>query len=93
MTYFTAPGNGGGVFASGSAYFLYRLSNSAPLLYPNVLPRAIPGVTDILLRAMENLYSRFGLGPATAAGSSSGNWSSVYAGATTVGTAVPTNSA
>jgi hypothetical protein len=93
LTYYTAPGQGGGVLASGSAYFLYRLSNSAPLLFPNVLPRAIPGVTDVLLRAMENVYSRFGLGPATAQGGSTGNWSEVYAGAANVGPATPTDSA
>ena len=41
----------------------------------------MPGVTDVFLRAMENLYGRFGAGPATTYGSSSGNWHSVYAGA------------
>ena len=32
MTYYTRPG-GGGVLASGNAYFVYRLSN-APYIYP-----------------------------------------------------------
>ena len=30
---------------------------------------------------MENVYGRFGLGPASSYGSSSGNWSEVYTGA------------
>ena len=30
---------------------------------------------------MENVYGRFGLGPATSYGSSGGNWSEVYTGA------------
>src|ERR1039458_9377601 len=56
LTYFTNPGNGGGVLASGSAYFVYRLANSASMP-ANVLPRPILGETDVLLRAMENLYA------------------------------------
>jgi hypothetical protein len=93
LTYFTAPGGGGGVLASGSAYFVYRLANSKAIP-PNVLPAAVPGETEVLLRAMENLYSRFGLGPATQRGSSGSNWSSLYAGAAAqAGSAVTTNSA
>jgi hypothetical protein len=93
LTYFTGPGRGGGVLASGSAYFVYRLANSTAIP-PNVLPAAIPGETDVLLRAMENLYGLFGQGPAAAKHPSSGNWSSVYTGGTaTSGSAVPTNAA
>jgi hypothetical protein len=80
LTYFTDPGQGGGVLASGSAYFVYRLAQST-LIPSNVLPNALPGATELLLRAMENLYARFGQGPASALGSSGGNWSSVYTGA------------
>ena len=55
---------------------------------------AIPGVTDVIRRAMENVYSRFGLGPATSYGSSTGNWSDVYTGASAgAGTAAGTASA
>ena len=43
---------------------------------------------------MENLYGRFGLGPASSYGSSGGNWSAVYTGkAATVGSAAGTASA
>jgi len=92
LTYFTAPGGGGGVLASGSAYFVYRLSNST-YIPPNVLPKAV-AETGLLLRAMENLYSLFGQGPASAKGGSGGNWTSVYAGpAANAGSASGTNAA
>ncbi len=92
LTYYTVPG-GGGVLASGSAYFIYRMSSST-LIPPNVLPNAIPGVTDVLQRAMENLYGVFGHGPASVTTPSQGNWRATYPGATAaVGAAQPTNSA
>ena len=37
-------------------------------------------MTEVIRRAMENVYGRFGLGPATSYGSSTGNWSDVYTG-------------
>jgi hypothetical protein len=93
LTYFTAPGKGGGVLASGSAYFVYRLANSSAMP-ANILPRPVPGETDVLLRAMENLYGRFGNGPAGGTEPSGGNWASVYTGsAAQRGSAVPTNAA
>jgi hypothetical protein len=92
LTYFTSP-TGGGVLASGSAYFVYRLANSTAMP-PNILPQAIPGETDVLLRAMENLYGLFGSGPAGARQPSGSNWRSVYSGAAAqTGSAVPTNAA
>jgi hypothetical protein len=93
VTYYTAPDNGGGVLASGSASFVSLLGTTG-VIPPNVLIGAIPGVTDVIRRAMENVYSRFGLGPATSYGSSSGNWSDVYTGAAaTAGSAAGTASA
>ena len=92
LTYYTTPG-GGGVLASGSAYFVLRLAASTAMP-PNILPAAIPGETDLLLRAMENLYGLFGQGPAGAKEASTGNAGSVYTGGTAKsGSAVPTNSA
>ena len=93
MTYFTAPGNGGGVFASGSASFVGQLSTTGTI--PSlVIPGPVPGVSDVFNRAMENLYGRFGLGPASSYGSSGGNWSAVYTGAAAaVGSAAGTPSA
>ena len=93
VTYYTAPGNGGGVLASGSASFVSMLSTTG-LIPGIVVPGPRPGVTDVLLRAMENVYGRFGLGPASSYGSSGGNWSSVYTGsAAQAGTAAGTASA
>ena len=92
LTYYTSP-KGGGVLASGSAYFVYRLANSTAMP-ANILPQAIPGETDVLLRAMENLYGLFGNGPAGAQQPSGSNWRSVYTGAAAqTGSAVPTNAA
>jgi hypothetical protein len=78
-TYYTAPGNGGGVLASGSASFVSLLGTTGDIP-PIVIAGAIPGVTDVIRRAMENVYGRFGLGPATSYGSSTGNWADVYTG-------------
>ena len=93
VTYYTAPGNGGGVLASGSATFVSLLSTSGTI--PSlVIPGPVPGVTDVIRRAMENVYGRFGMGPASSYGSSGGNWSAVYSGAAaTQGSAAGTPSA
>ncbi len=80
LTYFTTSPTSGGVLASGSATFVNRLSNSVAMP-PNIFFRAVPGDTDVLLRAMENLYGLFGQGPAGATAPSSGNWRSIYTGA------------
>jgi hypothetical protein len=80
ITYYTAPSNGGGVLASGSASFVSMLSTTGAI--PSlVIPGPFPGVTDLIRRAMENVYGRFGLGPASSYGTSGGNWSAVYTGA------------
>jgi hypothetical protein len=93
VTYYTAPGNGGGVLASGSASYVSLLGTTG-VIPPNVVNGALPGVTDVIRRAMENVYGRFGLGPATSYGSSTGNWSEVYSGsAAAAGTAAGTPSA
>jgi hypothetical protein len=72
MTYYTAPG-GGGVLASGSAMFVCRLSN-APQIADNIVFPAIPGVTPVLWRMMENVFGLFGAGPASATEPSVANW-------------------
>jgi hypothetical protein len=80
ITFYTAPNDGGGVLASGSASFVSLLSTTG--VVPSiVVPGPFPGVSDVIGRAMENLYGRFGFGPASNYGTSSGNWSAVYAGA------------
>ena len=79
VTYYTAPGNGGGVLASGSASFVAQLSTTG-IIPSLVIPGPFPGITDVLRRAMENVYGRFGFGQASSYGSSGGNWSAVYSG-------------
>ncbi|MGO9456682.1 MAG: N,N-dimethylformamidase beta subunit family domain-containing protein [Acidimicrobiales bacterium] len=92
MTYYTVP-NGGGVLATGMASFVNKLANTTA--FPsNVVPAAIPGVTDVLLRAMENVYGAFGAGPASATQPSSGNWTAIYEGsAASAPSAKPTHAA
>ena len=93
ITYYTAPGNGGGVLASGSASFVSQLSTTG-LIPSLVIPGPFPGTSDVIKRAMENVYGRFGLGPASSYGSSGGNWSAVYTGASKAAeTAAGTNAA
>ena len=93
ITYYTAPGNGGGVLASGSASFVAQLSTTG-IIPSLVIPGPFPGISDIFRRAMENVYGRFGLGPACSYGSSGGNWKAVYSGtAATARTAAGTPAA
>jgi len=78
ITYYTVPG-GGGVFASGMASWVFKLSDTTQ--FPTIIvPAALPGITEVLLRAMENIYGTFGAGPASFAMASTGNWSSIYRG-------------
>ncbi len=76
VTWYTVPG-GGGVFASGNANWVNGMSNST-LVPPNVVPAAAAGVTDLLLRMMENVYSVIGIGPAGATRPSQGTWTAAY---------------
>jgi hypothetical protein len=79
ITYYTSSG-GGGVVDTGMASFVNKLSNTTA--FPsNVVPAPLPGITDILLRMMENVYGTFGHGPAANIHESTGNWRTVYQGA------------
>jgi hypothetical protein len=85
ITWYTTPG-GGGVFATGTAAWVNKLSNTT--LFPAiVVPAAIPGVTDVLLRAMENVYATLGTGPGSVVKPSNPNWQQV---APVSGTPAPT---
>ena len=75
ITWYTAQG-GGGVFDTGNASWVGELSN-APLIPSNVLPAAVPGVTEYLLRIMLNVYSVLGTGPASVTHPSTGNWRTI----------------
>jgi len=72
VTWYTAPG-GGGVLDMGFTGFVNKLA-SAPLVPGGLLPAPVPGTTDVLLRAMENVYSVLGTAPASATHVSRPNW-------------------
>ena len=78
VTWYTATA-GGGVFDSGNASWVGKLSN-AQLIPPNVLPSPVPGATPVLLRIMRNLYAALGNGPASITHPSTGTWRAVYRG-------------
>jgi hypothetical protein len=92
ITYYTLPA-GGGVLASGMASFVYKLSNTTA--FPtNIVPTAIPGITEILLQSMRNVFGTFGNGPAGVPQPSNGNWTNFYRGtAAAMGTAGGTSAA
>ena len=87
ITYYTQPG-GGGVLDTGSAAFVNKLSNTTAFPW-NIVPKAIPGVTDVLLRMMVNVYGTLGLGPGSQVQPSTGNGTAVYGGAVTAPTPPP----
>ena len=62
VTYYAPPGEGG-VFCSGTGYWIYRLSN-APRLGNRWIPDALPGVTGPLSVATHNVLALFAQGPA-----------------------------
>lgn len=92
ITYYTTP-RGGGVVATGMASWVFKLSNTTE--FPsNIVPAAIPNVTDVLLRAMQNVYGVFGAGPAWETQPSDGSASEIYKGsAANTPTATGTNAA
>lgn len=62
VTYY-APPKEGGVFCSGTGYWIYRLSN-APQLGNHWVPGALAGVTGPLSVATHNVLALFAQGPA-----------------------------
>ena len=62
ITYTAQPGRGG-VFCTGTGYWIYRLSD-APRMIGGWVPRAIPGVTADLTTATVNVLALFARGPA-----------------------------
>jgi len=61
-TYATVP-SGAGVLSTGTSTWIYAMQDGTRLP-ATVMARAVPGVTNVVLRAMENLYELFGRGPA-----------------------------
>ena len=94
ITYYTAPGNGGGVLASGSASFVSLLSTTG-IIYPNVVPGPYAGDHR---RSSSGPWRTSTVASAWARppsyGTSGGNWTEVYTGsAATAGSAAPTDAA
>jgi hypothetical protein len=90
ITWYTADG-GGGVFATGNAAWVNKLSQASA--FPdNIVPAAVPGVTGILLQVMENVYAVLGVGLGSETQPSRANWATVAPPAGT-STPLPTVSA
>jgi len=88
VTWYTLSG-GGGVFDSGNASWVGSLSDTTG--FPtDIVPAPRLGVTEPLLRVMQNLYSVLGAGPAAATHPSSGTWRQVYGGSDAPGPIVST---
>ncbi len=60
---YVAEKSQGGVFCSGTGYWIYRLSN-APKMNGGWVPRAVPGVTAPITTATKNILALFAHGPA-----------------------------
>ena len=75
FTYYTQPG-GGGVIDTGSAAFVNMLTD-APRI-PGAVSKPQPGVTPVFQRLMENVFSVFGAGPASAGHPSTATWQQYY---------------
>ena len=77
MTYYTAAG-GGGVFATGTNWWVNKLADGqAPVPAP-LMPRAIPGVTTTLSQVTRNVLTVLGSGPGGRLRPSTANWSNFY---------------
>ena len=76
MTWYTVPG-GGGVFASGTASFIGKLSDN-PGDLPSYVLAAVPGVTAPLTQMTLNVLAVLGEGPGSRSFPSQTNWQRFY---------------
>jgi hypothetical protein len=76
VTYVAERGRGG-VFCSGTGQWVFHLSNT-PLLGNQWIPGPLPGVTERLTIATENIFSLFAKGPAGTTAPSVANTSKFY---------------
>ncbi len=86
MTWYTRK-RGGGVFASGTNYWVSKLSDNPAVFNPGLVPKPIPGVTAPLTRITENVLAACGAGPASHSHPSTGNWRRFYPGPRSPGVA------
>ncbi|MFZ0666925.1 MAG: N,N-dimethylformamidase beta subunit family domain-containing protein [Acidimicrobiales bacterium] len=77
MTYYAEP-EAGGVFATGTNWWVNKLSDNAGRVSRGVVSDAIPEVTSTLTRITTNVLEVFGTGPAGKLKPSVANWSIYY---------------
>jgi len=81
MTYYTAVG-GGGVFATGTNWWVSKLADGSVPVPAPLLPVAIPGVTSTLTQITRNVLTTLGSGPGGLLAPSQPDWSHFYAAGT-----------
>lgn len=79
MTWQAQPGKGG-VFTTGTNWWVYKMSDNANRFNPGLVPLPSAGVTQSVHRITENVLAACGLGPAGDVHPSSGNWARYYPG-------------
>ncbi|MGH9075156.1 MAG: N,N-dimethylformamidase beta subunit family domain-containing protein, partial [Acidimicrobiales bacterium] len=79
MTWYT-EGSSGGVFATGTNYWVSELADNPGVFNPGLVGGAVPGVTAPLTRITENVLSVCGAGPAGRTHPSTANWQRYYPG-------------
>ncbi len=77
VTWYTQAG-GGGVFATGTNWWVSKLADNRGLFPKPLVPQAIPGVTGPLTTITQNVLSVIGTGPADALRPSVANWQTFY---------------
>jgi len=83
MTWYTQAG-GGGVFATGTNWWVSKLADNQGFFPAPLVPKAVPGVTGPLSTITQNVLTVLGTGPADALRPSLPNWQTFYpAGAKT----------
>jgi hypothetical protein len=84
MTYYAQPG-AGGVFATGTNWWVNKLSANTGKVPSGVVPDSIPHVTSTLTQVTTNVLEVFSQGPAGKLRPSVPNWSKYYPPGSTSG--------
>jgi hypothetical protein len=77
VTYYSAP-YAGGVFATGSNWWVNKLADGTGQIPSGLMPAAIPGVTGTLTQITRNVLTMLGSQPGGLLVPSTPNWSSFY---------------
>jgi len=73
---------GGGVFATGTNWWVSKLADGSVPVPAPLLPVAIPGVTSTLTQITRNVLTTLGSGPGGLLAPSQPDWSHFYAAGT-----------